>query len=68
VSVISTRAIRREIETGVLTTCRIDGVDLSRSIDLVSHRKRSLSPAAAGFVEHLVTRTAAGSDIPNVGQ
>lgn len=65
VSIISTRAIRREIEAGVLTTCRIDGVDLSRSIDLVSHRKRSLSPAATRFVEHLVTRTPAESDIPN---
>ncbi len=65
VSIISTRAIRREVEAGILTTYRIDGVDLSRSINLVSHRKRSLSPAGVRFVEYLVAATRGTSEIPN---
>ena len=65
VSVISTRAIRREVEAGILTTYRIDGVDLSRSINLVSHRKRSLSPAGVRFVKYLVSATRGTSEIPN---
>ena len=65
VSIISTRALRREIEAGVLSTCQLDNVDLSRSINLVRHQSRSISPVATRFVEHLVAATRRGSEIPN---
>ncbi len=65
VSIISTRALRREIEAGVISICRLDDVDLSRSINLVCHRSRSISPAAVRFVEYLVAATRSESEFPN---
>lgn len=64
VSIMSTRALRREIEVGVISTCRLDDVDLSRSINLVCHRSRSTSPAAARFTDHLVAATRSASEFP----
>jgi DNA-binding transcriptional LysR family regulator len=54
VGVVSTRAIVREIEHGSATVVKLAGVDLTRSIDCVVHRRRSLSPAGRSCVEHLL--------------
>jgi DNA-binding transcriptional LysR family regulator len=54
VGIMSTRAIVREIEHGSATAVKLEGVDLTRSIDCVAHRRRALSPAGRSCVEHLV--------------
>jgi len=53
VSILSSRALERELAAGVVATLRIDGVDLARSFDIVRHRRRSLSPVSARFIDFL---------------
>lgn len=65
VSILSSRAVKREIAGRSIFTCRLDGVDLSRTIVLIHHRKLTLSPAATRFVKHLVTITRPQSENPN---
>jgi DNA-binding transcriptional LysR family regulator len=54
VSVVSTKALVREMEDGHVILLRLAGNDLRRSIDCVVRRRRTISPAARSFVEHLL--------------
>ncbi len=50
ISFISKRAIRYELELGLLKTIRLVDYDLKRSINLVHNRKHKLTPAAEEFI------------------
>jgi DNA-binding transcriptional LysR family regulator len=55
VAFLSTMAVRREIEANELRAVSVRGLNLTRDLYLVVHRRRPLCPAAAAFVRFLET-------------
>jgi len=53
VSILSTRAVERDIQAGLLAAISIEGVDLKRSFYLTRHKKRTPSPLADAFAAFL---------------
>ncbi|WP_084552409.1 LysR substrate-binding domain-containing protein [Bacillus cihuensis] len=53
VSIVSSFAIKLEIETGLLIAVPIEGVKFHRGIRYVYHRSSHLSPAAIQFISML---------------
>lgn len=53
VSILSTRAVERDIQAGLLAAISIEGVNLTRSFYLTRHKKRTLSPLADSFATFL---------------
>jgi len=53
VSILSTRAVERDIQAGLLAAIAIEGVDLKRSFYLTRHKKRTPSPLADAFADFL---------------
>lgn len=53
VSILSTRAVERDIQAGLLAAIAIEGVNLTRSFYLTRHKKRTLSPLADSFATFL---------------
>jgi len=53
VSILSTLAVRDDLESGVLKALSVEGLNLTRGLYLTRHRQRSLSPLAEAFVEFL---------------
>ena len=53
VSILSTRAVKRELDAGTLSAVKVEGVDLSRPFYLTRHKRRSLSPLASAFSDFL---------------
>jgi DNA-binding transcriptional LysR family regulator len=54
VGVLSIKAVARELDSGRVILVRLAGVEMSRSIDCVVHRRRTISPVARSFVQHLL--------------
>jgi len=53
VSILSTRAVERDIQAGLLAAISIEGVSLKRSFYLTRHKKRTPSPLAEAFAAFL---------------
>ena len=53
VSILSARAVERELRQKELVALRLDGVNLTRTFFLTHHKKRSLSPLALAFSQFL---------------
>jgi len=53
VSILSTLAVRDDLESGALKALSVEGLNLTRGLYLTRHRQRSLSPLAEAFVEFL---------------
>lgn len=53
VSILSTRAVERDIQAGLLAAISIEGVNLKRSFYLTRHKKRTPSPLAEAFAAFL---------------
>jgi DNA-binding transcriptional LysR family regulator len=53
VSILSTLAVSEDIVSGKLKALAVEGLNLTRSFFLTRHRKRSLSPLGAAFIEFL---------------
>ncbi len=53
VSILSTRAVERDIQSGLLAAISIEGVDLKRTFYLTRHKKRTPSPLAEAFAAFL---------------
>lgn len=53
VSILSTRAVERDIRAGLLAAVAIEGVNLKRSFYLTRHKKRTPSPLAEAFAAFL---------------
>jgi DNA-binding transcriptional LysR family regulator len=53
VSILSSRAVERDIQAGLLAAISIEGVNLKRSFYLTRHKKRTLSPLAEAFATFL---------------
>ncbi|VFQ44099.1 selenium metabolism-associated LysR family transcriptional regulator [Desulfoluna butyratoxydans] len=53
VSILSTRAVERDIQAGLLSAIAIEGVNLKRSFYLTRHKKRTPSPLADAFAAFL---------------
>jgi len=53
VSILSTLAVADDIASGRLKALAVEGLNLMRSFFLTRHRKRSLSPIGAAFIEFL---------------
>lgn len=53
VSILSTRAVERDIQAGLLAAIAIEGVNLKRSFYLTRHKKRTPSPLADAFAAFL---------------
>jgi DNA-binding transcriptional LysR family regulator len=53
VSVLSTRAIAEELQTGALMALSLKGLDLNQSFYLTTHKYRSISPLGKKFIEFL---------------
>ena len=53
VSILSTLAVERDIQSGLLAAISIAGVDLRRDFYLTRHKKRTLSPLAKAFAAFL---------------
>jgi DNA-binding transcriptional LysR family regulator len=53
VSILSTLAVTEDIDSGALKALSIEGLNLTRSLYITRHRRRSLSPLAAAFAEFL---------------
>lgn len=56
ISIISSHAVRTEVETGRLVSLRLEGVDLRRHINLLYHRDKTPSDAAEAFLRTLQKR------------
>ncbi len=52
-SFVSRSTVERELSSGELASVRVRGLDLSRSLYAVHHRRRPLSPAASAFLHFL---------------
>lgn len=55
VSIISSRALATELETGVLKAIRIKGLPMSRSFYLIRDKRRMLSPLCRAMLEFLLS-------------
>jgi DNA-binding transcriptional LysR family regulator len=53
VSIISSRAVKTELESGILKTLKLDGLSIRRRFYLVLNRQRTLSPLAKTFARFL---------------
>jgi DNA-binding transcriptional LysR family regulator len=53
VSILSTLAVRDDLESGALKALSVEGLNLTRGLFLTRHRQRSLSPLAEAFVDFL---------------
>jgi len=53
VSIVSERAVRNEVQLGLLRTMEIEGVELGRDFFIVRRKQKVLSPAAAALFEFL---------------
>lgn len=53
VSVVSELACRDYIQTGLLSKHAIEGLDITRGIYVVTHTRRTLSPAAREFIRNI---------------
>jgi len=53
VSIISSRAVRTELESGILKTLKLEGLSIRRRFYLVRDRQRILSPLAKTFARFL---------------
>lgn len=53
VSILSTLAVERDIQAGLLAAISIEGVNLKRSFYLTRHKKRTPSPLAEAFAAFL---------------
>lgn len=53
VSIVSERAIRNEVQLGLLRRMEIEGVDLGRDFFIVHRKQKVLSPAAGALLEFL---------------
>jgi DNA-binding transcriptional LysR family regulator len=53
VSILSPLAVAEDIAAGRLKALAVEGLDLTRRFYLTTHRRRSLSPLAAAFIEEL---------------
>ena len=56
VSILSSIAVADDVRAGSLHTLSIEGVDLTRSFYLTSHKQRSLSPVSRAFIEFICHR------------
>lgn len=52
-SVISRLAVREELERGVLEEIKIRGLDMKRSFDIITHKRRTLPKHYSAFLEYL---------------
>ena len=53
VAFVSRPTVARELGAGELATVRVRGLDLTRSLYAVYHRRRPLSPPGAAFLQFL---------------
>ena len=53
VSILSPLAVAEDLAAGRLKALAVEGLDLTRRFYLTTHRRRSLSPLAAAFIEEL---------------
>jgi DNA-binding transcriptional LysR family regulator len=54
VSILSSRALKTEIETGILKTLKIKGVSMERRFFLIKNRKRAASPLCHALFDFLI--------------
>lgn len=52
-SIISRLAVREELREGVLEEIRIKGLDMKRSFDIITHKRRTLPKHYSAFLEYL---------------
>ena len=55
ISILSRIAVAEDVQTGLLKTLRVQGLDLKRNFYLTIHRQRALSPLGHAFIEFLKT-------------
>ncbi len=53
-SLLSPKAVTIEVQAGLIKALPLDGVDLSRTIEIVHEKKRHLTPASEKFLEILI--------------
>jgi DNA-binding transcriptional LysR family regulator len=53
VSIVSRRAVQTETAAGALSALKVEGVDLSRELVLVTSTDRTRSGICAAFLEHV---------------
>ena len=53
VSIISSRAVQAEVESGLLKALKLGGLSIRRRFYLVLNRQRALSPLAKAFARFL---------------
>jgi DNA-binding transcriptional LysR family regulator len=63
VSILSSRAIETEVETGVIRTLRIKNLNLSRSFYLIHDKRRTASPLCRAMIDFLLTTKRARAPI-----
>jgi DNA-binding transcriptional LysR family regulator len=54
VSILSARAVRTELKTGILKALRIEGLTMSRAFYLIRDRRRIASPLCQAMIEFLI--------------
>jgi DNA-binding transcriptional LysR family regulator len=52
-SVISRLAVKEELESGVLEEIRIKGLEMKRSFEIITHKRRTLPRHYRAFLEYL---------------
>jgi DNA-binding transcriptional LysR family regulator len=57
VSIVSRRAVEDECRAGLLACVSLDGLRIVRAFHLVTHRERSRSPLAQGFLTFLESQS-----------
>jgi len=55
VSILSSRALNTELETGILKALRIDDLPMTRSFFLITDNRRSVSPLCRAMIDFLLT-------------
>lgn len=55
-AILSRRAVAEELSSGALKTVPVQGLQITRHIYLVRHLRRSLSPLAEAFFQHLLAQ------------
>lgn len=62
VSVLSSRAVDTELETGILKALRIQGLPMYRNFFLIRDKRRIVSPLCQALIDFLLTTSRKGKD------
>jgi len=57
ISVLSSRAVDTELETGILKALRIQGLPMYRNFFMIRDRRRIVSPLCQALIDFLLTTT-----------